>query len=127
MPSTPPHDPRPSRTRHSNQNRPMRTKTADLTLAARKNSMLTRTSREAVTFRNPFYLERGGRLLPPGNYEVVTDEELIEGLSFPAYRRVATTMMVPAQSYQGSFEMVTIDPIDLIAALERDAAPPPMH
>jgi len=84
--------------------------------------MLTRASCKAVTFHNPFYLERGGRLIPPGNYEVVTNEELIEGLSFPVYRRVATTMMVPAQSYQGSLEMLTIDPVDLIAALERDAA-----
>ncbi|MGB6440329.1 MAG: hypothetical protein WBE89_13575 [Methyloceanibacter sp.] len=27
------------------------------------------------------------RLLPPADYRVVTDEELIEGLSFPAYHR----------------------------------------
>ena len=49
-------------------------------------------------------------MLPAGGYEVVTDEELIEGLSFPVYRRVATTMLVPAQSYQGSVEMMTVDP-----------------
>ena len=63
-----------------------------------------------------------GRILPAGSYDVVTDEELIEGLSFPVYRRVATTMLVPAQSFQGSVEMLTIDPLDLAAAKDRDAA-----
>jgi len=83
--------------------------------------MLTRTRRETVTFHRPFSLEGVGRLLPAGGYEVVTDEELIDGLSFPVYRRVATTMRVPGQSYQGTVEMLTVDPIDLAAAIERDA------
>jgi hypothetical protein len=61
-------------------------------------------------------------MLPAGGYEVVTDEELIEGLSFPVYRRVATTMLVPAQSYQGSVELMTVDPLKLAAAQDRDAA-----
>ena len=61
-------------------------------------------------------------MLPAGSYEVVTDEELIEGLSFPVYRRVATTILVPAQSYQGAFEMLTVDPLNLAAAQDRDAA-----
>jgi hypothetical protein len=50
---------------------------------------------------------------------VVTDEELIEGLSFPAYRRVATMVFVPGQS-GSSVEMVTIDPLDLQAAQDQD-------
>jgi hypothetical protein len=62
------------------------------------------------------------RVLPPGNYVVVTDEELVEGLSFPVYRRVSTAMMVPAQNRPSSVEMLTIDPRDLEAAQERDAA-----
>jgi hypothetical protein len=60
--------------------------------------------------------------LPAGTYEVVTDEELIEGLSFPVYRRVATTMLVPVQSCRGAVEMLTVGPPSLAAALERDAA-----
>ena len=47
-------------------------------------------------------------------------EELIEGLSFPVYRRVATMIFVPAQ--RGAIEMVTIDPAELQAARERDAS-----
>ena len=51
----------------------------------------------------------------------MTDEEFIEGLSFPAYRRLATMMVVPAQSHHASsVEMLNIDPLDLAAALQRD-------
>jgi hypothetical protein len=50
--------------------------------------MIMRTQRRFVVFSNPFVLKGIDRLLPPGRYEVVTDEELIEGLSFPVYRRV---------------------------------------
>ena len=59
--------------------------------------------------------------MPAGAYDVVTDEELIEGLSFPAYRRLATMMFVPAQSCHASaVEMLNIDPLDLSAAKDRD-------
>ena len=76
-----------------------------------------------MTFSHPFLLKDIDRTLPPGDYQVITDEELIEGLSFSAYRRVSTMILVPAQSHQGSsVEMVTIDPLDLQAAQERDAA-----
>ena len=54
---------------------------------------------------------------------MVTDEELIESVSFPVYRRVATMIFVPAQS-ASSTEMVTIDPADLQAAQDLDAAAP---
>ena len=51
----------------------------------------------------------------------MTDEELIEELSFPVYRRVATMIFVPAVSHHASsVEMVTIDPQELQAAQERD-------
>jgi hypothetical protein len=83
--------------------------------------MTTRTTRKIVTFRRPFLLQGVDRTLPAGQYEVITDEELIEGLSFPVYRRLATMMYVPAQSHFPSIEMVTIDPVGLEAAQERDA------
>jgi hypothetical protein len=83
--------------------------------------MAARTSRKTVTFGNPFLLAGVGRILPAGSYEVVTDEELIEGLSFPAYRRLATMMLVPAQSgHASSVEMLNVDPLELAAAQERD-------
>jgi hypothetical protein len=84
--------------------------------------MMTRTKRETLKFIHPFFLKGVDRTLPPGEYQVVTDEELIEGLSFPVYRRIATMIFVPAQSYRGSsIEMVTVDPLDLQAARDRDA------
>jgi len=85
--------------------------------------MTTRTIRRTITFLQPFYLKGVDRLLPPRDYNVVTDEELIEGLSFSAYHRVSTAIFVPAPS-GSAVEMVTIDPLDLEAALERDAAGP---
>lgn len=84
--------------------------------------MLTRTNRATVLFSDPFWLEGVGRVLPAGSYDVVTEEELIEGLSFPAYRRLSTMMLVPGQaSRAASVEMLTIDPLELAAAQERDA------
>jgi hypothetical protein len=80
--------------------------------------MTMRTNRKMVKFNNPFLLAGVDRLFPAGDYEVVTDEELIEGLSFPAYRRVATMMIVPAQA--SSVEMFNIDPLNLAAAMDRD-------
>jgi hypothetical protein len=85
--------------------------------------MLTRTREETWTFTKPFMLKGIDRLLPAGDYRVSTDEELIEGLSFPAYRRVATMIFVPGLN-RTSLEMVTIDPAELQAARERDAASP---
>jgi hypothetical protein len=83
--------------------------------------MLTRTKRVTLTFQHPFSLEGVERSLT--DYEVVTDEELIEGLSFPAYRRVATMIFLPAGADQlFSIEMVNVDPNDLAAAHQRDQA-----
>lgn len=89
--------------------------------ARQEKSMTTRTSRKTVTFKMPFSLEGIGRSLPAGSYEVITDEELVEGLSFPVYRRIATMMLVPGQLSR-SVEMVTVDPLALAGALERETS-----
>jgi hypothetical protein len=87
--------------------------------------MIARSLSKTVVFNKPFLLKGIDRMLPAGDYRVVTDEELIDGLSFPAYRRVATMIFVPAQSQHAStLEMVTIDPHDLQAAQDRDQATP---
>ncbi len=85
--------------------------------------MTTRTSRKLVVFSHPFELRGVDRILPPGEYRVVTDEQLIEELSFPVYRRVSTMILVPGQQ-PSSVEMVAIDPRDLQAAQDRDGAMP---
>jgi hypothetical protein len=81
-----------------------------------------RTNRKTLKFTHPFFLKGIDRTLPPGEYQVVTDEEMIEGLSFPVYRRVSTMILVPSQFQPAaSVEMVTVDPLDLQAALDQDA------
>ena len=75
---------------------------------------MTRSRRETVTFRHPFRIKGIDRQLPAGAYEVVTDEELIEGLSFPCFRRTATMIMVPgAPPHRQSTEMLSISSGDL--------------
>ena len=85
--------------------------------------MTMRSRREIVTFRHPFQIRGVDRLLPPGAYEVVTDEEMIEGLSFPAFRRVATMIMVPAVQ-NSAMEMISIGSVDLSDAQRMDASAP---
>ncbi len=85
--------------------------------------MIVRSLNETVVFSKPFLLRGVDRMLPAGDYRVVIDEELIEGISFPVYRRVSTMIFVPATHGASSVEMVTIDPLDLRGALEKDAAP----
>ena len=85
--------------------------------------MTTRTRNTLVVFHHPFELKGVDRILPAGEYRVMTDEQLIEELSFPVYRRVSTVIFAPGQSpNSSSIEMVTIDPRDLQAAQERDNA-----
>jgi hypothetical protein len=86
--------------------------------------MTMRTRREAVTFQHPFRIRGIDRLLPAGVYDVITDEEMIEGLSFPVFRRVATMIMVPAAARSSAMEMVSIGSVDLSNAQRMDASAP---
>lgn len=54
--------------------------------------MTTRTTKAAVTFTRPFSLSGFDGEQPAGPYSVETDEELLDGVSFPAYRRTETRM-----------------------------------
>jgi hypothetical protein len=87
--------------------------------------MTIRSRREIVTFEHPFQIRGVDRLLPAGAYEVVTDEEMIEGLSFASFRRIATLIMVPAAASRGSaMEMISIGSVDLADAQRIDANTP---
>jgi hypothetical protein len=66
--------------------------------ACREAPMMTRSNSKTVVFNHPFELKGVDRVLPPGNYRVVTDEELIQELSFPVYRRVSTVIFVPGET-----------------------------
>jgi len=84
--------------------------------------MTIRSRREVVTFKHAFQIRGIDRQLPAGEYEVITDEEMIEGLSFAAYRRIATMIIVPAAAARGSTEMVSIGSVDLSDAQRMDAS-----
>jgi hypothetical protein len=83
--------------------------------------MTGRTTTTTVVFHHPFALGTVDELLPPGSYAVETDEELIPGLSFLAYRRIRTTIILPvAFGATTARQVVAIDPLELEAALARD-------
>jgi hypothetical protein len=82
--------------------------------------MNRRTSRKTVTFARPFSLRGIDGVQPAGSYTVETEEELIEGLSFPVYRRVETVIFLPSRP-GGTDQVATVDPRELEAALARDA------
>src|SRR3954471_23507815 len=87
--------------------------------------MTTRSRRETITFLHPFRIKGIDRLLPPGAYDVITDEEMIEGLSFPSFRRVGTMIMVPgAPPRSSTVEMIFIGAVDLADAQRIDASAP---
>ena len=86
--------------------------------------MTMRSRRETVHFKHPFRIKGIDRLLPPGGYEVITDEEMIEGLSFASFRRVATMIMVPAAPRGLTMEMISISSIALSDARRVDASAP---
>jgi len=87
--------------------------------------MTTRSRRETITFKHSFQIKGIDRVLPPGAYEVITDEEMIEGLSFASFRRVATLIMVPAAPPRSStMEMISIGSVDLSDAQRIDASAP---
>jgi hypothetical protein len=83
--------------------------------------LIQRTTRTTVTFAHGFLLDGFSLELPAGNYVVETEEELLQGLSIPAYRRVSTTLYVDRiPGRPGVTEAWRIDPEALEAAIVRD-------
>ena len=88
---------------------------------------MTRTRKRFVTFPRSFELAGVDYPLPAGSYEIISDEELIEGLSFPVYRRISTWIMA-RRAPGAATEMVPIDPDDLakVQASQLDATKSPI-
>jgi len=83
--------------------------------------MTTRTIQSVAQFSSPFMLPGFDAPQPAGDYRVDRDEELIEGASWLAWRRVNTFIHLPAISAKRSTQqMVPIDQADLDAALAKD-------
>lgn len=85
--------------------------------------MTTRTIKAEVTFRAPFLLTCFDETLPAGTYHVEIDEELLGGVSFPVYRRVAALLYLHSSPARpGQRQVLTVDLNELETALERDKA-----
>jgi hypothetical protein len=83
--------------------------------------MTMRSTRSTMTFSNPFTLSGYPGELPAGDYEVLVEEELLQGLSFEAYRRTATYLTVRGRGgHAGRTESRAISDSDLKEALSRD-------
>ena len=90
--------------------------------------MMERTTTRTVSFQRPFKLAAVDGPMPAGAYTIETEEEQIAGLSFVAYRRVRTSIILPAGGFGSAMarQVVTIEPEDLEATLRRDADTPGM-
>lgn len=85
--------------------------------------MKQRTIKSTITFDHCFRLGDLDEIFPAGSYEMETDEDLLEGLSFQAFRRTVSRIFIPVRSGgQGLLRTVTIDPHAVDTALRRDAA-----
>ena len=69
--------------------------------------MPTRMLIRVVTFRRPFVLDGFERVEPAGTYTVDTEEESLDEVSFPVWKRLATVMHI---THDGATEYVRIDP-----------------
>ncbi len=84
--------------------------------------MLTRTRQDVVVFRRPFLLRGEDRPCPAGAWLVQTEEELIQSLSFPAWRRTGTTLRLRDPLPGRTVRILPVQPDELAAALAADAA-----
>jgi len=83
--------------------------------------MAMRTTKSNVTFVRPFRLGAFGEQLPGGRYPIETDEELLEGMSFPDYQRTATMMqLMPDPQSSGVTEIAMVDLQQFEEALTMD-------
>ncbi len=83
--------------------------------------MTERLERKTVIFAHPFMLKGVEGAFPPGAYPVEVTEEQLDGLSRMAYRRLSTTIELPASNTAcNSRQLVDVEPADLEAALARD-------
>ena len=78
--------------------------------------MESRTTSKLVTFGSPFTLSGLEGIQPPGTYTVRTGEEMLDTLSFAAWRQTGTMVL----HRDGGVEYAAIDPRELREALVRD-------
>jgi hypothetical protein len=84
--------------------------------------MSIRSNNYVARFSAAFLLPGVDQTLPPGEYLIIVDEELIDGVSRIAYRRIDTFIEVPAAANCSDLQRFRIEHRDLENALREDAA-----
>ena len=85
--------------------------------------MSTRTTHSLVSFSQQFWFHGLDAPQPAGTYRVDDEEEPIDGLSWLAWRRVATYLFLPAIGSESAVQqMVKVERVDLDAAEQHDRA-----
>jgi hypothetical protein len=80
-----------------------------------------KTTRAVASFSEPFSLRNVEGVQPAGEYVVYPEDELIEGLSRVAYRRVSTILQTPSlSSPHEQSHLVSISATELETALMID-------
>ncbi len=83
--------------------------------------MTVKTTRGVASFRESFSLRNLQGVQPAGDYAVYFEDELVEGLSRVAYRRVATILQTPSlSSAQEQSRLVVVSRTELDAAMMKD-------
>jgi hypothetical protein len=81
-----------------------------------------RTTLTTITFLRPFSLTDVEGVQPAGTYTVEAIDRTLDNLSFIAYRRVSTAIMLPAVGVPaGQRQTIFVDPLELAVALKQDA------
>jgi hypothetical protein len=81
------------------------------------DAMSTRITRTELVFMHPFILDGMDAVQPAGSYTVETEEESLDTILSPAWRRVQTVMVIVNASQT---EYLPITPDQLHEALMRD-------
>jgi hypothetical protein len=81
------------------------------------DKMPIRTTSKTVTFRRPFIIGGFDQVQAAGTYTVDTEEEQLDAISLPAWKRIATVIEL---NKAGATEYQRIDPDELHEALMRD-------
>jgi hypothetical protein len=84
--------------------------------------MTTRTNSRTIRFLRPFKLSGLDGEQPAGSYVVETDEEALDGLSFAAYRRTATYLVLERSGGARTSQLVKVDPVELLAVWQAELA-----
>lgn len=88
----------------------------------KEGEMTKRMNKRQVVFQHPFLLDETEEEFPAGAYVVETEEESLDGISFRAFRRIATTLI--RHPPMGTFKPTKywmVDPKGLDTALEIDS------